>query len=173
VFVVRGVLKRLREYFLIWEEGKGPDTVIEMTSRSTSREDMEVKFELYRDVLKVREYFLFDPYDEYLRPSLQGFRLARGKYARIRPLAGRLPSKVLGLHLERQDWHLRLYDPNTQRLLLTPAEHVAAHQQAEAARQQAEAVRQGEAAARQQAEAEVERLRRELETLRGQRPPRP
>ena len=67
-----------RRTFKLWEEGKGPDLVIEITSKKTRKEDLHKKFDLYRDVLGVREYFLFDPLEEYLEPSLQGFRLTAG-----------------------------------------------------------------------------------------------
>src|SRR5208283_3959743 len=86
VFVVRGVEKRQRLNYLLWVEGKAPNLVIEVTSRSTRREDKQRKFALYQDVLKVGEYFLFDPYDEYLDPPLQGYRLSKGQYVRIRPI---------------------------------------------------------------------------------------
>src|SRR5665213_544717 len=66
VFVVRGVPKHERENYLLWEEGQSPRFVIELTSSSTRREDTNKKFELYRDVVKVREYFLFDPMGDYL-----------------------------------------------------------------------------------------------------------
>src|SRR4051812_30627084 len=33
VFVVRGVEKRDREKYLVWEEGKGPDLIITLTSQ--------------------------------------------------------------------------------------------------------------------------------------------
>jgi Uma2 family endonuclease len=102
VFVVRGVPKEPpRDNYLVWEEGKAPDVVFEITSKSTDREDRKKKRELYRDVLKVPEYFLFDPFEEYLKPSMQGYRLAAGEYAPIEPVGDRLPSDVLGLHLER------------------------------------------------------------------------
>src|SRR5262249_9818679 len=107
VFVVigiRGNTTPIRRRYLVWEEGKAPDLVIEVTSPSTSEEDLEDKFRIYRDILHVREYFLFDPNEEYLDPSLQGYRLQKGKYAPIKPVEGRLPSEVLGLHLERDDW---------------------------------------------------------------------
>src|SRR5262249_25262943 len=100
VLVALGVPREpLRDYYLVWQEGKAPDFVVEITSKSTKREDQDKKFALYRDVLKVPEYFLFDPRAEYLKPSLQGYRLAAGEYAPIEPIAGRLPSQVLGLHL--------------------------------------------------------------------------
>ena len=78
VFVARGVPNRERRVYKTWEEGKGPDLVIEMTSPSTRREDLEHKFTLYRDTLKVREYFLYDPYGEYLDPPMRGVSARRG-----------------------------------------------------------------------------------------------
>jgi Uma2 family endonuclease len=192
VFVVRGVPKRRRLNYLIWREKKAPQVVIELTSKTTRKEDVEKKFALYRDVLKVKEYFLFDPFLDYLDPPLQGYRLRAGKYLPIKPVDGRLPSRVLGLHLERDGQDLRLWNPATGRWLLTPEEardqEAEARQRAEAeaereaeARRQAEAEAEREAEARQraeadaeraaealrQAEAEVERLRRQIEELRG------
>jgi Uma2 family endonuclease len=142
VLLVRGVEKRKRDYYLMWEEGKGPDVVIELTSKSTREEDLKRKFQLYSQHLRVPEYFLFDPRAEYLRPPLRGYRLRAGEYVPIRAVAGRLPSKVLSLHLERDGTELRLYDPATQAWLPTPEEEV------------------------DQAQAEFERLRRELDALR-------
>ncbi len=159
VFVVHGVPKTPeRPCYLVWQEGKGPDCAIEFTSASTKAEDLDDKFELYRDVLKVREYFLFDPEEEYLEPSLQGFRLVDDQYVRIEAVDGRLPSEVLGLHLERDGWRLRFYDTAKKKWLPTIWEEMEARQEAEAARQRAEA--------------ENERLRRELEALRQQMPER-
>ncbi len=106
---------------------------------------------IYRDILQVREYVFFDPLDEYLDPSLQGYRLKRGRYVRIKVESGRLPSEVLGLHLERDGLDLRLYNPRTKRWELT-SEEVA------------ETLR-NEELARREAQAEAERLRRELDQL--------
>ena len=160
VMVIKGVAKdKFRDTFKVWEEGgKTPNAIIEVTSKSTSENDEVDKFHLYQDVLRVEEYFLFDPRAEYLKPPLKGFRLVKGKYQPIKAVAGRLPSKVLGLHLERNGQELRLYDPRTGVWLPTPAE----------ARTRAEAERVEAAEACARAEAEVERLRRELETLRRQ-----
>jgi Uma2 family endonuclease len=156
VFVVKGVAKHQRPNYLIWEEGKGPEVVIELTSQSTREEDIEDKYELYQDTLRVPEYYLFDPLGEYLQPALQGHRLRQGRYEPITPVKGRLPSKALGLHLEGRGRELRLYNPTTKHWLPTPDE----------ARQAAEARALQEAEARRMAEAEVERLRRELAELR-------
>jgi Uma2 family endonuclease len=156
VFVVRGVPKYDRGNYLIWQEGRAPEVVFEITSKSTRREDETTKFELYRDVLGVKEYYLFDPLEEYLDPRLQGYRLRGGEYQRIRPVTGRIPSRLLGLHLEASGQELRLYDPQTGEYLLTSREWAdQEHQRAEQEHQRAEA-----------AEAEADRLRAELEALR-------
>ncbi|HEY7425387.1 MAG TPA: hypothetical protein VH682_14240, partial [Gemmataceae bacterium] len=118
------------------------------------------------------------PYEEYLEPSLQGYRLIEGQYQAIQPVEGRLPSEQLGLHLERGGSFLRLYDPASGQWLPTPAEErqnrlqaERERQRAEEERQRAEAERAGEEAARRRAEAEVEQLRQELDRLRRQLPP--
>jgi hypothetical protein len=147
--------------------------VIEITSPSTRKEDLKHKFALYRDTLRVREYFLFDPYGEYLDPPLRGYRLVEGQYVEIEPIDGRLPSEVTGLHLEAGEPMLQLYDAETRRRLPTFFQMAEAgedaRQDAEAARAalgQAEAARQEAEAARRREAAENDRLRRELEDLR-------
>jgi Uma2 family endonuclease len=156
-FFVRGVPKLPpRLYYQVWKEGKAPDVIIEIASKTTRRVDEKKKPVIYRDVLKVREYFQFDPKEEYLKPSMQGHRLVRRQYVPIAPREGRLPSKLLGLHLERHGTELRFYDPATGRWLLTPRERAA----------EAEAALLREAEARQRAETENERLRRQLEALK-------
>jgi Uma2 family endonuclease len=149
VFLTRGIGNKYRDVYLVWEEGKGPDLVIEVTSSSTKREDLKRKFELYRDVLRVAEYFLFDPRGDYLKPPQRGFRLVEGQYEPIAEVAGRLPSAGLGLHLERDQTDLRFYDPATGQWVPTMAERYESTQ-----------------AALERSEAEQERLRRELDELR-------
>ncbi len=152
VFVVWGVGKRERENYLLWEE-PAPRFVIELTSSSTRRTDIGKKKDLYRDVLKVREYFLFDPNGDYLKPPMQGWRLRGGVYRVIQPIDGRLPSETTGLHLERDGKTFRLWNPETNAWLPTPMERI------EDAEQHATA----EAQARREAEVENARLRRLLE----------
>jgi Uma2 family endonuclease len=197
VFAVRGIKPKTdfeRRNYLVWEEGKAPEMVVEVTSKSTRAEDITKKMALYRDTLGVLEYFLFDPYGEYLDPRLQGYRLRQGTYAAIRPVKGRLPSQVLGLHLEAVEEMLRFFDPKTLLRVPIPTEYPESLRRAEAERQRAEEERQqaevekhraeearqqaevekhraeterGEAeAAQHRAEVEADRLRRELEELR-------
>ncbi len=115
----------------------------------------------------------------YQQPALQGYRLRAGRYGRIKPVASRLPSRELGLHLQQHERHLRFFDPATGHWIPTLQESrdsaLAESQQAETRRQQAETRRQQAEAARREmeakwqvAEAEAEGLRRELERLRRQ-----
>ncbi len=165
VFVVRDLPDKDRDAYFLWEEGKGPDVVFEFTSRSTRDEDLKTKFALYRDTLQVPEYFLFDPKDEYLKPSLQGFRLIGDQYVPIEPVAGRLPSEILGLHLERSGTDLRLYDPALGHWVLTPHE---ALEESETERQRAETERQRAETERQRAETERQRAETERRQLAEQ-----
>jgi Uma2 family endonuclease len=160
-FVVKGVPKGNRPNYLVWEEGKGPDVVIELTSKTTKAEDLRKKPDLYRERLGVREYFLFDPTEDYLHPSLQGFRRVRDEFRPVKLVNGRLPSKVLGLHLERDGRMLRLWNPETGLWLPTAEEREAA---AVERAERAEAAVEREAAIQR----ENERLRQEVEALRQQ-----
>jgi Uma2 family endonuclease len=163
VFVVPGAAKRLRKNFLVWQERKRIKWITEVTSSSTRREDTAGKFVLYRDVLKVNEYFLFDPFGDYLQPRLKGYRLIHGDYVPIQPVDGRLPSEILGLHLEASGQKLLLYDPATGKYLPTPDERAEeAEQRADEAERRAdEEKRRADAA-----EKEAERLRHEIEKQR-------
>ena len=183
VLVVLGLEPRSRDNYLLWEEGRAPNVVIEVTSPSTRKEDLKDKLKIYRDEIGVAEYFLFDPRSEYLNPVLQGHRLRPGRYMPIAPVAGRLPSQELGLHLEADGSQLRFYDPASERWLPTRLQQTdaalkrseagrrqsdAALEQSEAGRQQAEAALKQKDAGLRQAEAEAERLRQELAALRRQ-----
>jgi Uma2 family endonuclease len=174
VFVALGTHRNpWRRTFPVWLEGKGPDVVIEVTSKKTRREDLGRKLELYRDVLKVPEYFLFDPLEEYLEPSIQGFRLVEGRYEPIAPGPLGMVSEVMGLRLEREEADLRFFDlakgrriPTNLELADEARQAVAARQDAEAALRDAEAALREEEAARRSAEEELQRVRAELEALR-------
>jgi Uma2 family endonuclease len=172
VFVVRQVEPCLRPNYLVWEESRAPEVVIELTSKKTRREDLTTKLALYQDILRVREYFLFDPRADYLVPQLQGFRLRKQTYQPIRPQRRRLPSRILGLHLEHAGDLLRLWNPVTETWLPTHGELMQQAQQrdqlaeehiAEIANQRAQRVQQRANTAEQRAAelaAQLERLRR-------------
>lgn len=136
VFLVRGVPKGLRRTYKLWEERRVPSFVIEVTSRDTRREDISdgSKKGCY-ERLGVEEYFLHDPYGEYLKPRLQGFRLIEGRYRPIEPAPdGSLISRTTGLILRLEDIWLRLVDATTGERLLTPQEAMEEARQEKAAR---------------------------------------
>ena len=167
VYVVVGAPAHLRDTYLLWNEPKGPDFVLEVTSASTRRDDERRKRDVYA-ALGASEYFLYDPRAEYLTPRLQGYRLRDGEYRRL-PAVTMLPgrgvtvrSEVLELDLRdlREARMLRLHDPATGVDLPT-------YRESELAREEEAVARQQETAARRAAEAraaELEARIRELET---------
>ena len=163
VFVVKGVRKGLRRTYKLWDEGVAPCVVIEMTSRSTRREDKGDKRALYAR-LGVREYFLFDPLGEYLKPPLQGFTLVDGEYAPL-PFEsdGGIISRELGLKLYRDETVLRLFDLASGREVVRTEDLSAVLQQTLARVQQTE--EQARLAA-EQAQREADARRRAEEQAR-------
>ena len=135
VFVVVGASSHERSSYLLWQEPKAPDWVLEITSRSTRGEDQGRKRELYRR-LGVAEYWQYDPTGDYLSPPLQGLELVAGEYDEL-PSGERgdgtqaMVSAVLGLELRVSERGLRFHDPETDRDLPTHAEISAAQRQAE------------------------------------------
>ena len=150
VFVVTETHKtHRRNIFQTWVEGRVPELVLEVTSRTSVQHDLETKYGLY-ERLGVREYWLYDPTDEgFLEPRLQGNLLVGGEYRSIQVTSesGSLVgvSEVLGLELHADAEWFRLFDP-------TSAEYLPDSQEQNRARK--EAVRAREEAERAQAEAE-------------------
>ena len=167
-YVVFGVARGLRDTYKTWEEnGRTPDVVIELTSKKTRKEDTGRKFEIYQDILRVAEYFLFDPTADYIRTRLTGYRLQEDGYVPITPDAnGRLYSEQMGLVLFVEGDRLRILDPRSGKVFMTDLEtRIHAEQEARRARQQQERAER-EAQRANAAEAEIARLRAELEALR-------
>ena len=135
VFVVFGVAKHRRNVYKLWEEPKAPDFVLEVASKNTWREDLGRKHDLYA-ALGVREYWLFDPKDEYFDPPLQGLVLRDGAYSPLPALvdngARTMRSEVLGLDLRADTDALRFRDIATGEYLKNFAEERAARLAAEA-----------------------------------------
>jgi Uma2 family endonuclease len=98
VFVVLGVPTKERKSWVVWEEGKTPDVVIELLSESTAKFDKTDKKTLYQDRLKVAEYFWFDPFNP---NDWAGFKLSGGYYEPLPVENERLVSQRLELALVR------------------------------------------------------------------------
>jgi Uma2 family endonuclease len=108
VFVVQGVPRRERKSWVVWQEGKGPDVVIELLSESTAIKDKTEKKQVYQDRLRVPEYFWYDPYSG----ELAGFSLREGGYIPIEPDSdGNLTSRQL--HLKMIRWNGVYFDTET------------------------------------------------------------
>jgi Uma2 family endonuclease len=136
VFVVFGAPKRDRSTYLLWNEPKAPDFVLEITSRSTRSKDQGVKRGIYA-FLGVQEYVQYDPTQEYLTPPLKGFQLMGDNYE-VMPMTALpdgtmvLHSTVLGLDLRLENGALRFADPVSGQPLLTYREAELARRVAEA-----------------------------------------
>ncbi|HVA49060.1 MAG TPA: Uma2 family endonuclease [Pirellulales bacterium] len=169
VMVSKGVRgTHLRRSFRTWEEGVVPAVIIEVTSASTKGEDQFEKPAIYAS-LGVKEYLLFDPVGEYLRPRLQGFQLKGGQYVPMpQEQTDRLSSAELGLDLVIDAHLLRVVDPATGTRLPTREEYQEQvkrlrREAAEAKRATAKAGRAAakaeQAAAKAEQDAEIERHR--------------
>ena len=172
VFVVLGANSADRCTYLLWEEPKAPDFVLEITSFSTRHVDQIIKRDLYRS-LGVREYFLFDPTNDYLKPPLQGLELVARDYRRLpaRELAEgglALASAMLGLELRVTERGLRFHDPHAGEDLPNYAE--TAQWRERQARLEANSLLAQETAARIAAEARVAELEARLRLAGGDDP---
>jgi Uma2 family endonuclease len=157
LFLVKGVDKHVRRTYKLWEEGRVPSLAIEVTSRSTRAEDTKLKKGVY-ERLGVDEYFLFDPFGEYLEPRLQGYRLADGRYRALAlSMDGSLSSRETGLDLVPEGPRLRLRDAVSGAILPWADEEARRADQ--------------EKLAREAAEERVRLLERELARLRGESGP--
>ena len=144
--------------YVISEQGKPPDFILEIASRSTRTADRTTKRDIYAG-LEIPEYWRFDEKPTRSNPGLAGDRLVNGEY---RPIAieeieaGILRgySAVLNLILEWRDGQLNWIDPRTGRHIST----------LERERED----RLAETEAKLAAEARVSELEAELQRLRGE-----
>lgn len=145
----------VRNGYVISEQGKPPDFVLEIGSKTTGRRDATVKRDGYC-ALGVPEYWRFDPSGgEYQGAPLAGDRLVEGAYEAL-PIeqldidVHQGYSAVLNLHLRWERGQLGWYDPAT-------GEHIVTFDDERAGRLAAEA-RAADAEARvRELEAELER----------------
>ncbi|ELR97826.1 Uma2 family endonuclease [Gloeocapsa sp. PCC 73106] len=159
-FVVTGTtLDWTRGSWVVWkEEGKYPNLIIEILSKTTAKIDKGEKKQIYQDIFRTPEYFWFDP--ESL--ELKGFALISGKYQEITTTAaGQLQSKQLDLYLGIVDRQLRYFSPSGE---LIPTSEEEAIRERERAQQAEERAQQAEERAQQERE-KSERLAARLRAL--------
>ena len=126
-----------RKGYLIPEQGKPPDFVLEVASDTTGRIDETAKRETYA-AMGAPEYWRFDPSGGlWHQAPMAGDRLIEGSYVPIdisqtddQHLWGH--SESLGLALCWEEGSLRFWDPVSRRYLTTYAEERIARHQAEA-----------------------------------------
>ena len=139
--------------YIISEQRKPPDFVLEIASRSTGRQDVVEKRAAYAD-LEIPEYWRFDETGEFHGTRLAGDRLVDGQYEPV-PIEtveeGVLQghSNVLNLFLRWDHGHLGWHDPET-------GNHIIRYEDLEARAD-------NEREARMAAEARVRELEAELE----------
>jgi len=131
VMVVFDIEKRLYANYKIWEGQQTPAIIFEVTSAGTKDTDLNFKKTLYEQ-LGVTEYWLFDPYGEWIAEQLQGYRLNEdGLYKLIRDNC----SEVLQLKLQAEEYLIGFYRLDNGEKLLTPEElysaNLAANQRAD------------------------------------------
>ena len=159
----------------VWEEARGPTSSSSTPRNPRETQDLDEKYQLYQDTLRIPEYFLFDPKQEYL--TAPGFRLSlrSDTHPSSRSRAA-CPAKCWGSPRARRCLPAS-HDSATGQRLLTSWESLsvteAALRKAEAEKRQAEAerlvlaeARAGETGAICAVEAERELMQRELEALR-------
>ena len=162
-----------RRAYVIADQGKPPDFVMEIASPSTGRIDAGEKRNDYA-ALGIAEYWRFDEDGRYHGARLAGDRLVAGRYEPIpiREIAEDVLegySSVLNLHLRWEREQLGWYDPATGRHIVTFEDERAARMDAEAethaeraARMDAEAELRAERAARAAAESRISELEERL-----------
>ena len=138
VMVVFDIEKRLYPNYKIWEGQQTPAIIFEVTSAGTKETDWNFKKTLYEQ-LGVTEYWLFDPYGEWITEQLQGYRVNEdGVYKPIRDNC----SEVLQLKLQAEAYLIGFYRLDNGEKLLTPEElysaNLAANQRVEQETQRAE-----------------------------------
>ncbi len=145
--------------YIISEQGKPPDLVLEVASRGTWRRDRWAKREDYL-AMGIPEYWRFDETGNYYGERLAGDILVEGEYQPI-PIEtleeGVLQgySSALGLYIRWEHEELGWHDPAT-------GQHIPTFEQERQARQQAEREHLRERQARQSAQARIRELEEEL-----------
>jgi Uma2 family endonuclease len=157
VMVIFDVEPGGRDNYKIWEEGRVPSVIFEMTSPGTRNKDDVEKKHLYES-LGVTEYWQFDPRGEWIPDKLRGYRLQGNEEPVYVPIADNT-SQVLQLRLVVEDKIIAFYRlDDGVRLLPLEELNIALEQQVK----QTEAESQRAEEASQRADREAQRAR-ELE----------
>ena len=152
--------------YIVSIQGKHPDFVMEIASRSTGRQDVVEKRAAYA-ALEVPEYWRFDETGEFHGTRLAGDRLLEDRYEPV-PIEtveeGVLQgySAVLNLHISWDHGQLRWFNPETGQEIPTFQQEREGRLAEEEARLTEEEARLTEREGRLAAEARVRELEAEL-----------
>ncbi|WP_414640821.1 Uma2 family endonuclease [Archangium sp.] len=174
LLAVRDVETHERDKWVVSQEGRGLEWVMEVHVGGDRKKDAEYNVERYAR-LGISEYFIYDR----ARERLWAYRLPAPEARQYEPIApeeGRYRSEVLGLELEVSEGKLQLWAGNallleSHELLVRMKETLEQVRQRaqEEARRREEAERRlaEEARRREEAERRLTELQAELERLRG------
>lgn len=167
LYIVKGVPNKQRLNYKIWEEGIVPQVVFEFTTESSRYKDLGTKKGLY-EALGVKEYYLFDPAQEYLKPAFRAFCQMNGVLVEREQKAGYF-SEELGLTIKPVGKLLRFFQPDSLQPIPTSEElEELADRLEEEVREKAQRVDQERLRADQEAaRAKQEAARAEQEAARA------
>ena len=170
-FDVDPALYKDRNAYVISDQGKPPDFVLEIASVSTGRVDVVDKRADYA-ALGIPEYWRFDATGEFHGTRLAGDRLVDGSYEPILvteaedgALQGH--SELLNLNLRWEHGSLEWHDPETGRRITTIEDAEARAKDAEVRAEREWEARMREREARLQEQSRADALEAELRRLRG------
>jgi Uma2 family endonuclease len=165
-FIVKDVEgTRQRFSWVVWEEdGRYPDVIVELTSPSTEKIDLEDKKTLYAHTFRTSEYFCVAPNVEWI----QGWRLNLREYEEIPPdERGWLWSEELGLWLG--PWQGRFFGLDHTWLRFYREDGTLVLLPEEAERQRADTEQQRADTEQQRADTEQQRADTAEEDLKAER----
>ncbi len=163
--------------WVVADEGRGPDVVLEVLHHGDRQKDLVRNVERYAR-LGIPEYFVYDRAHQRIRGwALPGPDARR--YQAIIPQAGRYPSRILGVDLAVQDGRLSFFqgmaelfgrDNLIERLgsMMSSLESKAAADEARAEQEAARAEQEAARAEQEAARAEQEAARAEQEAARAE-----
>jgi Uma2 family endonuclease len=137
LLIAFGVPNYERSSYQVWKEKFFPQVIIEIASERTWENDVSEKYKFYSDN-GVEEYYILDPEFSYLPAPMLAFHRQNGRLLSANIENNRIFSPRLELEIVRVENNFRLFNPKTDKFLLTLEE----------------------------AENEIERLKAEIEKLK-------
>ncbi|HMS39600.1 MAG TPA: Uma2 family endonuclease [Pyrinomonadaceae bacterium] len=149
LLVAFGVPNHERSSYQVWKEEVFPQVVFEIASERTWKTDISEKLEIY-GILGAEEYYILDPEFAFLPAPMLAFHRQGKRLLSVSVDNGKIFSPRLGLEIVRAENNFRLFNPQTNKFLLTLEELDVENQRI-----------------KQEAETEIERLKAEIERLKA------